>query len=109
MTITTIAAKPTAHSLGGAHFFSPTGPEASRLFRSDADADPCNPLPIGLAICGAGCRTAVDLSIEEAEALGNILADAISRRKAAEANIAAARHRQARVFFADPDGPLEAA
>ena len=104
MTIATITGKPTAFSLGGAHFFG----QASRIFKIEADADPGNPQPIGLQIGGAGSRTAVDLSIDEAEALQVILAEAIGRRKSAQAAMAAAQNRQARAYFADPDGTIEA-
>lgn len=107
MTITTIPAKATAHSLGGAHFFSPISPESSRLFRIDADADPGHPQPITLQVAAAGLRTMVELSIEDAEALGNSLAEAVIHRKAAEAKAAVVQHQRARAFFADSDGPLE--
>ena len=108
MTISLTTSKPTNFTLGGAHFFSPAPPAFQRLFKVEADSAPVNPSPIELQVGVAGQRTAVDLSIEEAEALKVCLGEAITKRKDEEARIEKTMHLQARAFFADPDGPLEA-
>jgi hypothetical protein len=93
------------YTLGGAQFCGHEG----RLYIVRADPGNLCTAPIELHV-GHGCqRLTLDMPIADAEALIACLTTAIRLRREAEARFKTAASRQARAYFADSDGLLEAA
>lgn len=101
MTIHPKPINPGSYHLGGAEFYGHSG----RLFSARSGAEPGNDFPIEVYINGAGLRSMIDMTIDEAEALAGCLATAIRLRREAEERRRAAERKHADVFFLDPDGP----
>lgn len=104
MTIRPQPINPGSYSLGGAEFRGHSG----RLFSARAAAQG-NEFPIEVYINGAGLRSMVDLSIDEAEAMAGCLIAAVRMRRDADAKRKEAERKMASACFKDADGILEAA
>ncbi len=97
--------KPTDYTLGGAFFYG----TADRLYTVQVDAGKHNGTPIDIHVGASGHRSMMEMSIEDAETLATCLTAAIRLRRDAESRAKAQEAKQARTFFADADGTLEAA